>query len=94
MESIQVTIFSWGTSEGTTTITTNNQDGKNQLEIGRNTVVEATYSWHPKTVLLAQNICMLDGDRAIMIRNKVSRITLLNSNQIISNLYDFTCIMM
>uniref|UniRef100_A0A915Q1H8 RING-type domain-containing protein n=1 Tax=Setaria digitata TaxID=48799 RepID=A0A915Q1H8_9BILA len=70
MESVQVTIFSWGTSEGAVMPSTSNQDGKNQPENGRNTVVEATYSWHPKTVLLAQNVCLLDGDRAIMIRNK------------------------
>ncbi|KAM3721741.1 E3 ubiquitin-protein ligase [Dirofilaria immitis] len=72
-ESVQVTIFSWGTSEGTIAVASNNnnnQDRKNQSEMGRNTVVEATYSWHPKTILLAQNICMVDGDRAIMIRNK------------------------
>ncbi|VDN00484.1 unnamed protein product [Onchocerca ochengi] len=80
MESIQVTIFSWGTSEGAITVTSNNnsnQARRNQSEMGRNTVVEATYSWHPKTVLLAQNVCMLDGDRAIMIRNKVFRILLI-----------------
>ncbi|VDM22878.1 unnamed protein product [Wuchereria bancrofti] len=102
MESVQVTIFSWGITEGTTTTTTATTTtttatitttatttnaatttsetttnaattiitSNNQPEIGRNTVVEATYSWHPKSILLAQNICMLDGDRAIMIRNK------------------------
>ncbi|CAG9530772.1 unnamed protein product [Cercopithifilaria johnstoni] len=78
MESVQVTIFSWGTFEGATAITSNdssNPDKKNQPEMGRNTVVEATYSWHPKTVLLARNICMLDGDRAIMVRNKVFTVT-------------------
>ncbi|VDO52478.1 unnamed protein product [Onchocerca flexuosa] len=81
MESIQVTIFSWGTSEGAMTITSNNsnQARRNQPEIGRNTVVEATYSWHPKTVLLAQNVCLLDGDRAIMIRNKdLSKATMVS----------------
>ncbi|VDK84921.1 unnamed protein product [Litomosoides sigmodontis] len=73
-EAVQVTIFSWEIFEDGIAVATNNTsnpDGKaTQPEMGRNTVVETTYSWHPKTVLLAQEICLLDGDRAIMIRNK------------------------
>uniref|UniRef100_A0A0R3S676 REPA_OB_2 domain-containing protein n=1 Tax=Elaeophora elaphi TaxID=1147741 RepID=A0A0R3S676_9BILA len=82
IESVQVTIFSWGTFDGATITASNNssnQYGKNQPEMGRNTVVEATYSWHPKAVLLAQRVCMLDGDRAIMIRNKdLSKATMVS----------------
>ncbi|VBB31376.1 unnamed protein product [Acanthocheilonema viteae] len=82
VESVQVTIFSWGTFEDATIITSNNSgnpDGRNLPEVCRNTVVEATYSWHPKTVLLARNVYMLDGDRAIMIRNKdLSKATMVS----------------
>ncbi|VIO95830.1 Uncharacterized protein BM_BM6599 [Brugia malayi] len=104
MESVQVTIFSWGVTEGITTTTTTTATtatttttiaaipatttiitSNNQPEIGRNTVVEATYSWHPKSILLAQNICMLDGDRAIMIRNKDLKNAIMVSIRILDN---------
>lgn len=81
MKSVQVAIFSWGISNDSTTTSTttavaklirkNNPERKNQPKIARNAVIEATYSWHPKSVLQARNLCMLDGDRAIMIPNKV-----------------------
>ncbi|VDM98879.1 unnamed protein product [Thelazia callipaeda] len=74
VESVQVTFFSWGPAEATTTISSNSSTHKDKKvfsETIRNTLVEATYSWHPKVVLSAQTICMLDGDRAILIRDKV-----------------------
>ncbi|VDN20120.1 unnamed protein product, partial [Gongylonema pulchrum] len=72
-DSIQVTFFIWGATE------TLAKEGKSPVEACRNTVVEATYTWHPKSVVLAKEIYLLDGDRAIMIRDKdLSKVSMVS----------------
>lgn len=62
---IQVSFFSWGPAE-----ITSSSDGRSSTETGRNRVVEATYTWYPRLIVAATEINLVDGDRAIMIRNK------------------------
>uniref|UniRef100_A0A915CDP8 RING-type domain-containing protein n=1 Tax=Parascaris univalens TaxID=6257 RepID=A0A915CDP8_PARUN len=60
-----VSFFSWGPAE-----ITSSSDGRGSTETGRNRVVEATYTWYPRLIVAAAEINLVDGDRAIMIRNK------------------------
>uniref|UniRef100_A0A183UT77 RING-type domain-containing protein n=1 Tax=Toxocara canis TaxID=6265 RepID=A0A183UT77_TOXCA len=75
---VQVSFFSWGPAE-----VTSSTDGKT-TETGRNRVVEATYTWYPKLIVPAVEVNLVDGDRAIMIRNKDMRTAAMVSVRVVN----------